>query len=421
VFGWSEYVFPLVDASETLDFEVGPVVPHPADARELALMIRDVAFLDDAAEVLSRSARHDNLRRNFAEFRRGAKVLESVPPHVRISLARNCNIKPPCVYCQWDFTRDQEEACFDSPADPRSLGSFYETAVEFVDCSIGEPFLVPDFPVVAEGFVQSGAWLSFTTNGLLMTEERYRPLLGRKGRICISLDAPDAVTYAWYRGEGFDRLVGNVRRLCELRNSRGGMPEVYIACLAMRSNSSRVSEVMKLAADMGADGFLLRSLYAENRVGRPPADRGGHYFDYAHERLDLGEHLDLAERLRPLAEELGLDFIVDELHYMRQPGDASQPLCGEPWKTAYILDRGILPCCFTSHPVASWDQRGGLSVEEFVRRSLNSPLMQEIRAFLARGELSAYCLGCGSCPIVRRFRAQVAAKGPQRPPLGPPV
>lgn len=419
VFGWSEYVFPLDGAPETLAFEVGPVVPHPGDARELALMIRDITFLDDAVEGRRRSARHENLRRNRAEFRRGATVLESVPPQVRISLARKCNIKPPCVYCQWDFRKVQEEACSDSPADPRSLGSFYDMAIEFVDCSIGEPFLIPDFAAVAEEFVRKGAWLSFTTNGLLMTEEKYRPLLGRKGRICISLDAPDAVTYSWYRGEGFDRVVGNVRRLCELRNSRGGMPEVYIACLAMRSNRARVHEVMALAADMGADGFLLRSLSAENHIDRPAAERGGHFFDYEHERLDLPSHLDLAERLRPLAEELGLDYIVDEQHYVPQSADVSQPLCGEPWKTAYILDRGILPCCFASLPVASWDQRGGLSVEEFVRQSLNAPLMQDIRASLARGELSAYCLGCGSCPIVRRFHAQAAAKGPGHPPLGP--
>lgn len=70
-----------------------------------------------------------------------------------------------------------------------------------------------------------------------------------------------------------------------------------------------------------------------------------------------------------------------------------RPLCSEPWRNYYILRRGIMPCCHGHEPIASMGEW---------EAGWNSAELQEIRSYLARGELSPYCLLSLSCPIVQR-------------------
>jgi hypothetical protein len=96
-------------------------------------------------------------------------------------------------------------------------------------------------------------------------------------------------------------------------------------------------------------------------------------------------------------------------------GGQRPPLCREPWKSYYILRRGVLPCCHGIKPIAPMSEW---------KTAWNSPALQEIRASLARGEFSQYCLESVSCPIVQRH---VGARGRHvrfagvRPSLRPPL
>ena len=73
-----------------------------------------------------------------------------------------------------------------------------------------------------------------------------------------------------------------------------------------------------------------------------------------------------------------------------------EPLCREPWENYYILRRGILPCCHGHKAIAPMTEW---------KTAWNSPAMQEIRYYLARGELSPYCRESLACPIVQRVQA----------------
>ena len=412
VYGWSDYVFPVADAPEVLEFEVGPVVPHETDPRELAVMIRLATCSDNIEEALRKERRHENFRLNAREFQRGAITLETVPPLLRLSLSHDCNVNPRCVYCHWSYYKTLEGTNHvDSVSLEflQGLGDYLALAKECVDCSIGEPFMAPEFPQIARQLVATGTRLSFTTNALLMTEEKYRALLGSNTHICVSLDAPNAETYSWYRNQNFGQLEANVRRLCELKKTYHGGPEVYISSLVMRSNYDKINDVMELAADMGADGFILRSMDVENLSNLAPVERNGHRFNYLEERLDKEQVVALAEKLESRARQLGLEFIVDQVHYSGHiDASAGEPLCVEPWKTAYLMSRGITPCCYGRIPIATWTERGVLTVEAFVRDTLNSPAMQDIRQALANHELSEYCRSCPSCPIVKQVMARQA-------------
>jgi hypothetical protein len=69
------------------------------------------------------------------------------------------------------------------------------------------------------------------------------------------------------------------------------------------------------------------------------------------------------------------------------------PLCTEPWKSLYVLRRGVFPCCYGGAALAPMDQAAG---------AWNSDTMQEIRATLSAGRFPSYCLDSPSCPIVRK-------------------
>ena len=74
-------------------------------------------------------------------------------------------------------------------------------------------------------------------------------------------------------------------------------------------------------------------------------------------------------------------------------GTERRPLCLEPWKSLYILRRGVFPCCYGGAPVAPMGQH---------REAWNSPMLQAIRGKLAEGRFHDYCLRSPACPIVRK-------------------
>ena len=92
-------------------------------------------------------------------------------------------------------------------------------------------------------------------------------------------------------------------------------------------------------------------------------------------------------------------------------GEGRVPACLEPWKSLYVLRRGVLPCCHGARPLAAMGE---------YRDVWNAPVLQDIRRHIARGEFHAYCLGSPSCPIVRKSRyarrQYEAAAGPRLRP-----
>jgi hypothetical protein len=74
-------------------------------------------------------------------------------------------------------------------------------------------------------------------------------------------------------------------------------------------------------------------------------------------------------------------------------GDERLPACTEPWKSLYILRRGVMPCCYGGLPVATMDE---------YRETWNSAEVQAIRASLLDGRFHDYCLRSPACPIVRK-------------------
>jgi pyruvate-formate lyase-activating enzyme len=391
---------------------------------------------------------------NIREMLDGETALQSTPQLLGIDLHGVCNVKPPCVYCDWDTSKDLEGDYVDTPFTRETLeeyGAFFDNAVELVNCSIGEPFMMKNFDELLDVFGDTGKVLEVATNGQILTDRNIERLLGRDIDLFISLDAATPETYAKLRNDTFERIIDNLRRLIKAKGGIGNLPRVHLIFMPMRVNVHELEAFVELCADLQVDRMVLRPLnYAEGLD--LDWDRGGHRFKYEDELLPFDQLITVSARALELGSHRGvvvadqLDFggamqeafakeyastrsataaeidqrdeeagATAELESSESPRDVTEakanaaplpivddppsigaeqvPLCTEPWKSLYILRRGILPCCYGGHPIGSMND---------FDQVWNSPILRDIRKDLAEGRFHSYCLNSPSCPIVRK-------------------
>jgi hypothetical protein len=459
--GWALLSLPVPAGVGDLELAVNKIFPpeyYPADSRTLCVRLRRPRLHADPARHAHIVRQHENALRNAREMQAGRVALESTPVSLGIDLYGVCNIKPPCVYCEWDFAKNAEGDFVDTPFTVGTLeewGPFFDNSRNLVNCSIGEPFMMKNLDDLLDAFGNAGKTLEMTTNGQILTDRNIQKLLGRDIDLYVSLDAGTAQTYAKLRNRRFDSILDNLRRLIAAKGGPGGLPRINLVFMPMRVNVTELDAFVRICADLRVDRLVLRPLNASD-TSSLDWERGGYHFEYQKELLPFGELVRVSGRAAELCRRLGVP-LADQMDFggtmgatfdklfeegrrsageeapaaapavkgaesaqtfpagrtgteppmARQPdnavatlpaalpslGSERTPLCTEPWKSLYILRRGVYPCCYGSDSLGTMDT---------YREAWNAPLMQEIRAELAQGRLHSYCLRSISCPIVRK-------------------
>ncbi len=306
----------------------------------------------------------------------------------------------------------------------------FENSTSLVNCSIGEPFMMKNIDELLDAFAHGGKMLEMTTNGQILTDTNIRKLLGRPINLYISLDAATPGTYATLRNQRFDLLVANVRRLIEAKGGRGRLPVVNLVFMPMRANIHELDRFVDLCADLRADYLVLRPLNYSEKV-ELNWDRAGYRFEYDKELLPWEDLVRASGRADELCRRAGvvlsdqMDFggsFSEQFAALFEEGRRSVsmtlsrtesveagapvpapslgaerlPACTEPWKSLYILRRGVFPCCYGGRALAPMNE---------YRNAWHSPLLRAIRHDLARGQFHQYCLDSPACPIVRKSQA----------------
>jgi MoaA/NifB/PqqE/SkfB family radical SAM enzyme len=499
--GWGRLSLPVPAGTDHVAFTVNRIFPreyYPDDSRTLSVRMRPPLLHED-------TDRHTHIRRQYAnavantrEMLEGRTALASTPPSLGIDLYGVCNVKPPCVYCEWDFAKALEGRHVDTPFTLDTLrewGPFFDNSVSLVNCSIGEPFMMKNIDELLDAFGNAGKVLEMTTNGQILTDRNIRTLLGRPIDLYVSLDAGTPDTYAKLRNQRFSTILENLRRLVEAKGGPGALPHVHLVFMPMRVNVGELEQFVRIAADLRVDRLVLRPLNYSDGIALD-WERGGYRFEYQRELLPFEELVRVSGRAAELCRRYGVE-LADQMDFggdlgerfaelfqegrqsvMVEPGgeatreatptggdesstqtpDASavvagpagapvsppsvtqsveshdalagpsfdgqlaladghsapievrpvampaeaarpslgaerKPACTEPWRSLYILRRGVLPCCYGGAPIADMTE---------YRSAWNSPLLQDIRAELAAGRFHAYCLKSPACPIVRK-------------------
>lgn len=427
--GWARLSVPLKEGLDDVRLVVNEPIPPSLlgeDTRSLAIRVRLGAYVhQDADRHRLIHHQHENQIHNWREMLAGRAELESTPTTLGIDMYGVCNVKPPCVYCDWDTSKEMEGDMVDTPFTRETLeswGGLFSGANNLVNCSIGEPFMMKNFDELLDIFGDQGKALEMTTNGQILTERNIEKLLDRDIDLYISLDAATPRTYARLRNDTFEKILENLRRLIQAKGGRDGLPRVHLVFMPMRCNVDELDAFVDLCSRLEVDRLVLRPLNFSEGIGLK-WEREGYTFDYPRELLPFDELIRVSTRAAELCRERGvplsdqMDFggAMDDLFGESAEGDEEGeslaedpeqvgdqdvslgeeklPACTEPWSSLYILRRGIHPCCYGGHPVAPMDG---------FEQAWNSPIVQDIRADLAAGRFHRYCLRSPSCPIVRK-------------------
>lgn len=444
---------------------------YPEDSRRLALRIAQPLLHCDSERHAHVTRQYDNALRNTKELLGGKTVLNSTPTSLGIDLHGVCNVKPPCVYCEWDSSKEFEGDNVDVPFTRETLeeyAEFFDNTTQLVNCSIGEPFMMKNLDELLDIFRNRGKILEVTTNGQILTDRNIERLLGHDIDLYISLDAGTPETYAKLRNDRLQTILVNLNRLITAKGGRQGLPRVHLVFMPMRVNVHELPAFVKLCAELDVDRMVLRPLNHADSIDLK-WEREGYEFDYQKELLPFpelvrvsGQAAELCRRHEvPLADQMDFggalqesfqdEFAAgqDEIATISGPasppesgseesdleqsgapapdemnaesgslspesplpllGGEHLPPCLEPWKSLYILRRGVLPCCYGGQAIAPM---GGY------RDAWNSPIMQGIREELAAGRFHQYCLDSPSCPIVRKSEHAQTLPWHQRSFLG---
>ncbi|WP_367781436.1 hypothetical protein [Mesorhizobium marinum] len=100
----------------------------------------------------------------------------------------------------------------------------------------------------------------------------------------------------------------------------------------------------------------------------------------------------------------------DEFARNSGPAHDGTPICSEPWKTAYLLDRGIMPCCYGREAMIPWQDIDESQLESSLHAAFNSQPMVELRRDLSQGRLGKYCDRAQGCPIVKQMAKRPATQ-----------
>ncbi len=460
--GWNRVSLPVVPASETVELEANKPYPreyYPGDPRTLSVRYRLPRLHQDAERHRHVTQQHSNTVLNRREMLDGEHFLNSTAPALGIDMYGVCNVKPACVYCEWDFSKAQEGEYVDAPFDANLLeewGEFFDNSKDLINCSIGEPFMMKNFDELMDVFGDRGKFLEITTNGQILTDKNIDKLLGRNIDLYISLDAGTPETYSKLRNDRFDDILVNLKRLIQAKGGSGQLPRINLVFMPMKVNVHELEDFIKLCAELDVDRMILRPLnYSE--ITNLDWERGGYRFSYRNELLPfdqlartsaLAEHLakqygveisdqmdfgsaekaafahefapdedgqddgEPATESRDDSRPAAADPVVEisgnpiamtamEVAPSAEPelpslGEDQVPICTEPWKSLYILRRGVLPCCYGSARAGQMDE---------YRDAWNSQLFQDLRRELSAGRFHYYCLDSQACPLVRKAEA----------------
>lgn len=208
----------------------------------------------------------------------------------------------------------------------------------------GEPLLHPDLERMIEIVKKQSTRAGFTTNGEFLSMEKAEKYIDLGlDVVAVSLAGADRETHEAVRaGTDFEKIIKNIRDISRLKAKlRSGLPLIIISFIMLQENINHLSQVIELAADIGADRLTATNM---DLIASPEMDRlGAFHPDSAH----AGKYRDFMKKMEKTASSKGIELRL----YPLVPEE--QPVCeAYPLNNLYISFDGCLsPCPYLGLPV----------------------------------------------------------------------
>jgi radical SAM protein with 4Fe4S-binding SPASM domain len=160
----------------------------------------------------------------------------------------------------------------------------------------GEPFLNPELPQIIEYAAARGIIVHTSTNGNVEFDDSLAERIVQSGlsTLVFAIDGSTQETYERYRAGGdLERVRRNLRAVAEAKRRLGASrPELILRFVAMRHNEAELPAVERMAAELGADYFAIKSVDLPPELGSEmdreyqPADNRYRRYEFVEGTLD---------------------------------------------------------------------------------------------------------------------------------------
>ncbi len=336
---------------------------------------------------------NDQLRNLEYDMQRGH--LASWPRTIELPVAGNCNLR--CEMCS--LSHGAPTYAFWTTKDIEPFDKLFKYASLINPTGVGEPLMGRDFFPMIETFKRHGSHVGFFTNGTLLNEKKADRLIELGvDYVNVSIDGATAETFEQIRKPAkFEVVVGNVRRLIARRRERGAAkPLVQLAIVLMGENIHELPDLVRLAAELGAD-----SVYGMF------VSKGGPSHQPRLPQKDPRRTNEFLREARLVGDELGIRIWIPALlEETKDSGSAAVPpgeyrpasiegkvYCAYPWNQYLVHNDGSVgPCCKLRGEIDGLPL--GHIKDGTPEMHWNSPGMVRLRERLLRNDPPPMCRNC---------------------------
>ena len=337
-----------------------------------------------------------NLEQYKTAFRERLSNVPNKPLEIFIEMTHSCNLR--CIMCLNTFL-DSENKQDISKDILAKVTPFSEYAIAVHPFGIGEPMLHKDFMWTIEEGKSFHAYVSYFTNGTLLTREKAERMVQLEvDRITFSIDGVTRETFERIRqGANYDQVIGNIRTLNAIKNAYGrthrhSKPELMINFIAMNMNFDQLPDLIRLANELNISYVDVKPLETYNKEMEKWKKTSFSEDDQAiisqaremARRFEVGLDLSACERAQSM---LGSE------RHESEPSLITNHTCFMPWRTIFVKwDGKVRPCCFGG-PIL------GDVAEQTIEEIWNGPNSRRTRESWSRGEYPMECRRCVELPL----------------------
>lgn len=181
------------------------------------------------------------------------------PIYMEISPSGMCNHR--CTFCALDFMeykkRFLDTHCL--TARLKELGRLGLKSVMFG--GEGEPLLHRNIGLLTKTTKDSGIDTAFTTNGVFLDQKKCEDIIPHCEWIKVSINAGTAATYSTIhrtKPSDFDKVIANLKRAADYRNSIKSRCVLGMQILLLPENMDEVATLAEIASDIGMDYLVVK-------------------------------------------------------------------------------------------------------------------------------------------------------------------
>ena len=292
-----------------------------------------------------RFGRHVSLQKTLP-FLKISNLLRERFLTVRMDIINRCNLRCKMCYFSLEEVRNKPRIEMPIPLFEKIAKDLFPVASQLVISAGAEPLCAKNFPKMLEiASTYDIPHTAFFTNAMLLNQENISTIV-RSGVnvITVSFDGANPQTFEGIRrGAKFDNVVENIRLLQETKKQLGrATPAIHFGVVLMQSNIRELSDVLRLAKELGVERVTASHLI-------PYTELGSKEESLNHSRELANQCLDEA---RNTAQELEMPF--DAPPNFPEPSERQQPTslpqrleCYWPFREILIRpDGSVQPCCY---------------------------------------------------------------------------